>query len=392
MFSTIYKEFRDINKQDPDFVIQRNQINFLRGKYLCLFTMFLETILFIISIIASRTSQTFHSPVYSILYAILIIFTFFYYLIFRKYIAEHPDFSYHIRYYRITLAYSYFFLLWGAIISLLDQGLYSNMNALVINLIVIAAFYYLRPLDSIIMYSINALFFFLLLPIFQPEKNILAGHFLNGVIIYCFIISTSVFSYLIFVRERKIQKELKNQLQLNHAMNQELQELTLHDSLTGLYNRRALEQFFEIQKMENTSVHLEVTVLDIDYFKQYNDYYGHLQGDQVLIQLGSLLQSYCKSVNTCAIRFGGEEFLILSAVKNTVLSSIGEKVLKATSDLQIPHSTSSISDVVTISAGVIDGNIHTIEELYDLVLKADKALYFAKNNGRNQVIYYADTM
>ena len=166
------------------------------------------------------------------------------------------------------------------------------------------------------------------------------------------------------------------------------------DELTQLKNRRDFSDTFQryLSCHRQADNFLCIAVLDIDFFRNFNDHYGNAQGDECLRKIGAALKELYNSVNVYAARIGGEEFALLwfeeqAADAKYTASLINETVR----DLNIPHEKSSAAPYVTVSVGLYVlrcGSPETINHLYD---KADKALYAAKKNGRNMaVIHYSD--
>ena len=173
-----------------------------------------------------------------------------------------------------------------------------------------------------------------------------------------------------------------------------LEVLSITDKLTNLYNRRhfdvTLSKEVSIAKRLNTQIAL--VILDIDYFKKYNDCYGHPAGDKVLSQVAETLLSFMKRPNDYLFRLGGEEFGILfnSTDKKNSIQFLNE-IKKAIQALHIAHSQSDVSDVVTISIGAkfIHGDeVTNVDELYQ---QADEALYRAKEK-RNSLVVVKSNM
>lgn len=153
------------------------------------------------------------------------------------------------------------------------------------------------------------------------------------------------------------------------------------DSLTKLYTRAALDEKLSsihqcsLQNQKNYTVLL----MDIDHFKNVNDTYGHLVGDQVLNRIGSVLRSNIREVDIAA-RYGGEEFLIvLPDLDSEHAKNIGERIQQSLKNTAFP-----ISHVLTISAGIASN--HETQDVMELLELADKRLYRAKNTGRNRII------
>lgn len=159
------------------------------------------------------------------------------------------------------------------------------------------------------------------------------------------------------------------------------------DALTGVHNRRGLEQY--IENVANRAVQgqtiLSMLMVDIDYFKQVNDTYGHLQGDRVLQAVASALDECVPDEEGYVARYGGEEFAIVLPEKekpeiDTLMERIFEKIRQA----DIPNENSAVCERVTISAGGAGGYIEEPGDAGKLAVLADKMLYVSKENGRDQ--------
>ncbi len=191
---------------------------------------------------------------------------------------------------------------------------------------------------------------------------------------------------LSLMREMKAKKEAEEQL--NEA-NNKLEALIITDPLTCLFNRRHFDNTFELLKrkaMRDKKI-LCFMLIDIDYFKNINDYYGHLIGDQALEQLGSCLLELCRRPEDMAFRIGGDEFSVLTINKGKKHAfQFAEKIRMAIEDLKVTNKQSEASDYMTVSIGVIH-KIPCIKDNQDEFIKvADKRLYKAKTLGRNKVV------
>ncbi|MCE2573622.1 sensor domain-containing diguanylate cyclase [Motilimonas eburnea] len=173
------------------------------------------------------------------------------------------------------------------------------------------------------------------------------------------------------------------------TLNKKLEALSIEDSLTGLHNRRSFEQTLdnEWHRMQRLAKPLCLIMLDVDYFKQFNDYYGHLSGDACLKDIAEALTQVCHRATDCCTRFGGEEFIVLSPDTNIEQGqAMADKIQQAIAELNIPHQESKADSKVTVSIGIaalIPTTATTKEQLIEL---ADKAMYEAKAAGRNRII------
>jgi len=177
----------------------------------------------------------------------------------------------------------------------------------------------------------------------------------------------------------------------NLKLREALEYQSIRDSLTGLYNRRYLEESLEreINRAQRQQFNLGVVMIDIDHFKHYNDNYGHDAGDIVLQKLGSFLQQYIRG-SDIACRYGGEEFtLILPEISLEILQERAEKIRVEVQHLKLQHHYQDLGQI-TLSLGLA---IFPTQGLTaeSLLRAADAALYQAKQQGRNQVCIFAKT-
>lgn len=174
-----------------------------------------------------------------------------------------------------------------------------------------------------------------------------------------------------------------------------LEELTKIDPLTGLPNRRSLDEVLahEWQREMRSDSTLSVLMLDIDCFKQYNDIYGHAAGDECLRRVGQELSAIMKRGGDFVARYGGEEFIIISPdTRVEQASMLAETVRRSIEALFIRHEGSTVSDYVTVSIGVACMTPKKVAgDSKRLIERADKALYQAKNAGRNGYVVDANS-
>ena len=188
-----------------------------------------------------------------------------------------------------------------------------------------------------------------------------------------------------------VKYELESEIEARKSVEEELRILSRVDKLTGLVNRRYFDEVLERELMRATRdrTSLCLIFIDVDYFKPFNDVYGHTKGDDCLEELGKLLKSIVKRQTDTPARYGGEELAVI--LPNTELADatgMAEAIRLGVEMLAIPHQGSKVGEksIVTISAGVVGGIPVQEVNKAAFVQQADKALYRAKAEGRNCVI------
>jgi len=185
------------------------------------------------------------------------------------------------------------------------------------------------------------------------------------------------------LNERKLSKE-------RIRMMEKLQKLAITDGLTKLYNSRSFysQLELEVDRFNRYQHPLTLLMLDIDYFKEYNDNYGHLEGDKVLVRFSQIIKS-CLRANDSAYRYGGEEFtVILPETAGKEAETVAQRIRAALEAERFsPEKGKDVT--ITISIGVTVYQLK--EELSTFIQRADKAMYLSKQNGRNKVsVLYAE--
>jgi diguanylate cyclase (GGDEF)-like protein len=175
------------------------------------------------------------------------------------------------------------------------------------------------------------------------------------------------------------------QEQLQEA-NRQLESMAYVDPLTKLLNRRGMMNSMEREwsRSNRNNLALSILLLDVDHFKAYNDFYGHLEGYRCLERISETLQKATLRPADIACRFGGEEFLVLLPETSAQgAREVGVRILAALKEEKLPHETSSTVDYVTVSIGVASNVDHT--DIESMIRAADEHLYQAKAAGRNQI-------
>lgn len=220
--------------------------------------------------------------------------------------------------------------------------------------------------------------------------------YLRAVILFMFLL---ILIAVYFIRKyRKLSKKHEADVmarteELHHAnemlkcANLKLERISMVDALTSIENRRAFDMaYIKTWKISvRQRIPLAIVMVDIDNFKQFNDTYGHLSGDQTLIKIAETIKDVIKRPGDLAARFGGEEFVVM--LMNTSLEGarvVAEEIRTRIEELGIENK--KINSVVTISLGVASAVPNMEMEPYDLIDAADRALYKAKESGRNKVM------
>lgn len=185
-----------------------------------------------------------------------------------------------------------------------------------------------------------------------------------------------------------VKMRVRNYLQLVHKFKLLEQKAKL-DGLTEIPNRGSFEESFqkELHRAARNGSPLSVAMLDIDFFKQFNDNYGHQMGDEALQKVARTVSSGLKRPADLVARYGGEEFvLLMPETPAAAARMLGEQVRSAVQELQIPHAYSEIARYLTVSVGVASLAAQDEGSPEELLTRADKNLYQAKQEGRNRVV------
>lgn len=187
---------------------------------------------------------------------------------------------------------------------------------------------------------------------------------------------------------RKRQEQALIDMNLRLArVNEQFEKLSQVDSLTGLSNRRHFDHILELEwnmaVTERSS--LAIMMIDVDYFKPYNDNYGHQAGDAVLVDLSERMLAILSRPGDHIARYGGEEFIVLLPGTDEVgAATVAEKLKQGIANLAIPHAYAG-EKIITVSVGVAACQPTASDNRETLISRADKALYHAKQCGRNNV-------
>lgn len=184
-----------------------------------------------------------------------------------------------------------------------------------------------------------------------------------------------------------LRNRVKNHIELK-TLRDNLAEIAVTDALTGLHNRRKLDQLMQdaLQRRASSESWLSVIMIDIDFFKLFNDAYGHQRGDQCIHMIASALNRAVKAAAGFSARYGGEEFAcVLPDTAPEEALVIAGNIRAQVHQLQIPHEKSVVSPWVTLSIGIASGRTDTRLSMKEWIEAADRQLYIAKSEGRDRV-------
>jgi diguanylate cyclase (GGDEF)-like protein len=401
MFINIFNSIRKFllvsvsDKHKREFVIGINRINITRAKITAITFIALEVMQLVASFIIKGNSLLKKPDMYyGAMYIIMLIAMILYLLIFIKLGNNIPKYGTSIRF--AGASFISFILFWCAGISLLDQLSSGQIIVYTVAIIAIAVTPIFEPVTLLLIYLIFHALFFVLLPYFQKSSEILFGNYINST---TFLIISWAISCMRYKNQaddfnnRKILQVKSDELiRVNkelEAANQKLEKLSQTDSLTGISNRFVFDTTIktEWERCKRHFITLSLIMIDIDFFKAFNDNYGHQAGDDCIRQVSGVLSACARRSSDIVSRYGGEEFaIILTHMEIDSVLEFAEQLRKKVEELAIPHMYSSISEYITISLGVntvIPSNASSIEEF---IRTADKALYEAKKERNNIVV------
>ncbi|MCK9492296.1 MAG: GGDEF domain-containing protein [Sulfurimonas sp.] len=210
-----------------------------------------------------------------------------------------------------------------------------------------------------------------------------------GIILGLTILGILIISYYVFKSIQRDHTRLELTTKKLQKANKKLENVSYTDVLTSLHNRRYFNFVYEreLKRAKRTKSYITFMMMDIDYFKQYNDTYGHIEGDYALKSVAKVLKDTLKRPSDFVFRLGGEEFgAILTDIDESNSASLAGEICQSIKLREIKHETSKAGEFLTISIGVVctkaDENLD--EEI--LMIRADEMLYKAKENGRDNYV------
>lgn len=281
----------------------------------------------------------------------------------------------------------------GVIISLTDQSGYNYLMIYTLIMLVSCSFFVLNKIQILIPITAACLVLVGGLYVLQGNTEQFQSQLLYLMALFPATYFLSRAFYFTFRHTMNIQARLKSEVEITKKLSEELREANKKlaiqasiDPLTNLYNRRAINEYIEqLEKRTLKQLYiLSAVVLDIDYFKLYNDTYGHTSGDDVLKKVGEVLRQVAKKHKVFIARWGGEEFTVLmNEQSERNVQQICEEIIDEIHSLQLEHRASLVDRVVTVSIGAHTQIVTTPGDILACIEQADAALYSVKENGRN---------
>lgn len=282
--------------------------------------------------------------------------------------------------------FAVFLIFWSACVTIYDQRVSRNISVYLIVSLTTAFIVYFTPLQTLILYFSALISMYFLLPLFQKNSTDNYGSYVNITIMTFMAAFICIYRNFLecqrYLDQETIMKQ--NQLLLDYAN---------RDVLTRLRNRRFLEENISdlYQQCIEKNAYLTMMMIDIDYFKRYNDTYGHQQGDECLRRVAWRLEQELDSENEYMIRYGGEEFLYIGiGIDENAAAEKGRLFNQAIRDLIIGFSDQD-SRNITVSIGIYTGYPTQKQSWETYISNADKALYQAKNTGRDKFVILSHT-
>jgi len=239
-------------------------------------------------------------------------------------------------------------------------------------------------------YSFYMYLYALLLPIIIRTLAVGQFEYFNmgicGIIFLLIVRKLFIWNYDVLIDSIRLRFENEQLIKSLQVINSRLTELSVIDELTQVANRRSLDDNLEREWLRAKRMRTPISMLmiDIDYFKQYNDEFGHIKGDECLVYIADFLKQNLNRSGDFIARYGGEEFCIIMPDTNlSGATDFAEKIHSGVRDLKIPNHGSDVSKFLTISVGVASVIPGKDDTYMDLIYTSDKALYNAKNDGRN---------
>lgn len=391
-------------QKDPAFLKEVLRENLHRGRALAFGVIGVE-ILFIIALVISyvlKADSRFMFGRYLFMYCLMIAAN----IAFLLLIGHNRQTEWSGRQMRVQnaafSAYILFMMSWGSAVSLMDQKLYGQIMVYIINTMICLFVFYLDLKRLMVCSAAASAVLMIGLPFFQSSSDVLIGHYINIFVFNAIGMFASRILYNGFFnsykgrsRLKKANEELAGQIRENHQINQKLTQansqllkLSLLDELTGIPNRRSFWSYIDavFKKSGGQPVVCSIIMIDIDYFKRYNDRYGHGEGDKILVRVSEQINASLRGPGDFIARWGGEEFVYIAfGEEGDSAVQLAEAIRSRVNDMRVVIDSAAHETFVTVSLGVSAQLMKSKDDVILCLKHADKALYAAKSSGRNCV-------
>lgn len=393
MFKYFRHRLKHLNKSD----LQEYTLKTYKSRRLPMVTgawlvMFFELFM-IISVLVkpgpvnASDSRLMYFRLYVILFAITLI-CFIIILCGKKYFQKNPS-----SFLDICVVYAFCICFWGAFLSAYSHRSTADISVFLYVCLSIAVLVPMNPVQIIALYASGWGFFMLMLGVYADPALDLFSSQLNSAFTFLLSIYISILLHRMRINDFINEKTILEQHARIKKMNEQLGMMITVDDLTQIYNRRFMNREFPLMLENARRQQLSVAMLmiDIDYFKQYNDLYGHQAGDKCLCRVASIVKDIINEENALFVRYGGEEFLILLiGMEPENVRALADEIRSGVERAAIPHEDSP-EGVVAVSVGVCCSRGDGEASLNQLIRYADVAMYDAKSAGRNRVSVYLFT-
>lgn len=210
-----------------------------------------------------------------------------------------------------------------------------------------------------------------------------------GIVLFLIISGIMIISLYVFISIQKDHSKLEETTKKLRRANKKLENVSYTDSLTNLHNRRYFNLVYEreMKRAKRSKNYITFMMLDIDFFKQYNDTYGHIEGDFALKSVAKVLKDTLKRPSDFVFRLGGEEFgVLLTQTDESNSAMLARQICDAVRDREIKHESSSVNEYLTMSIGVVCCIADEALNEDILISRADEMLYEAKEGGRDRYV------
>lgn len=385
IFVIVPRDFRG------DFIKETAALNLNRGRVITPLIILLESALFIWKWTGPRTQiDSYYMALYAVLTVASMIVYAFVILARRGFISS--DLT------KLYVGYTFFalMLLWACGITILDQQQYGQIVVFVGVIFALAVAAYVEPVVMLVLYTASLAVLFFGFRLYDVPAAVRIGHEINAVSsgLLAWLVARQHFAhrYRDFLNTRVIAQKNRELALANDGLrdaNRRLELISHIDEVTQVANRRAFERAFdgEWRRAMRDRRPIALAFIDVDHFKDFNDLYGHLAGDECLASVARTALTAIRRPGDFVGRFGGEEFiLILPDTDKRGAQHICEQIRLRVIDLQIPHGRSSAGGFVSVSIGTASILPRAELDPMDFVDLVDRAMYEAKRLGRNRTV------